>query len=221
MKSKKILLLRHGETDWNIELRFQGRRDIMLNERGEEQARRVAQRVKAWSPEIVLSSPLLRALKTAEIASADQDRSQSVRDQFWRVGRLSDPRTQRSGRTFLALGARALFGSCSRSGTRKRNTAPCSKSHGRTEDLTSGADSCCLSWRHFACTSVGCPAHSVSIGMEVFPPFQLFAVRLGIRRLAIHSCFLQRPYLRLRNRRCKASLCACDVLTGIYGGKHD
>ena len=41
----------------------------MLNERGEEQARRVSQRVKEWSPEIVLSSPLLRALKTAEIAS--------------------------------------------------------------------------------------------------------------------------------------------------------
>ena len=69
MNSKKILLLRHGETDWNIELRFQGRRDIPLNRQGEEQARRVSQRVRMWSPEIVLSSPLQRALKTAAVVS--------------------------------------------------------------------------------------------------------------------------------------------------------
>ena len=73
MKSKKILLLRHGETNWNIELRFQGRRDIPLNEQGEEQARRVSQRVRMWSPEIVLSSPLQRALRTAAVVSGRRE----------------------------------------------------------------------------------------------------------------------------------------------------
>lgn len=78
MVSKKILLLRHGETDWNIELRFQGRRDIPLNERGEEQAKRVSRRVRSWSPEIVVSSPLQRALKTAAIASGLSEKQVTV-----------------------------------------------------------------------------------------------------------------------------------------------
>ena len=53
MKNKKILLLRHGETNWNIQQRFQGSHDIPLNENGEEQARAVASRISAWHPEIV------------------------------------------------------------------------------------------------------------------------------------------------------------------------
>ena len=69
MKNKKILLLRHGETNWNIQQRFQGSHDIPLNENGEEQARAVASRISAWCPEIVWASPLQRALRTAVIAS--------------------------------------------------------------------------------------------------------------------------------------------------------
>ena len=78
MVSKKILLLRHGETDWNIELRFQGSRDIPLNARGEEQAKRVSQRVRPWAPEVVVSSPLQRALKTAALVSGRSEKRITV-----------------------------------------------------------------------------------------------------------------------------------------------
>ncbi len=69
MNNKKILLLRHGETDWNIQRRFQGSRDTPLNGNGERQAREVSPRVRRWRPERVLSSPLRRALETALIAT--------------------------------------------------------------------------------------------------------------------------------------------------------
>jgi uncharacterized phosphatase len=60
-----IALVRHGETDWNLRRRLQGRADIPLNETGVEQARTLA---ASFSPEdwsFVLSSPLSRASATA------------------------------------------------------------------------------------------------------------------------------------------------------------
>lgn len=61
-----ILFVRHGETDWNREGRFQGSQDIPLNEEGRAQARRLAQ-AWDWGGEVLLSSPLSRARETAEI----------------------------------------------------------------------------------------------------------------------------------------------------------
>ena len=75
MKTKSILLLRHGETNWNIEQRFQGSRDLPLNEKGEEQARQVSLRIKSWHPEFVVSSPLMRAFKTSVLASGWHEES--------------------------------------------------------------------------------------------------------------------------------------------------
>lgn len=73
MKNAQILLLRHGETDWNNEQRFQGSRDIPLNENGLRQARETAPRIAAWGPEIIYASPLQRALVTARIAAAGKE----------------------------------------------------------------------------------------------------------------------------------------------------
>ncbi|MDH5206477.1 MAG: histidine phosphatase family protein [Hylemonella sp.] len=61
----ELILIRHGETDWNRELRFQGQVDVPLNEIGQAQARRVAQRLAAEQIDVLVSSDLVRAQQTA------------------------------------------------------------------------------------------------------------------------------------------------------------
>ena len=63
----KIYLVRHGETDWNKQRRIQGREDIELNETGISQANKCGQAFKSLNIDMVVSSPLKRAKKTAEI----------------------------------------------------------------------------------------------------------------------------------------------------------
>jgi uncharacterized phosphatase len=60
-------LLRHGQTDWNIEFLLQGVTDIPMNETGIEQIKMAAKAIKAEDWDIVLTSPLSRARQTAEI----------------------------------------------------------------------------------------------------------------------------------------------------------
>jgi probable phosphoglycerate mutase len=62
----KLVLVRHGETEWNKLGRFQGHHDVDLNEKGAEQARETAQAVAKWQHSAVYSSPLHRALRVAE-----------------------------------------------------------------------------------------------------------------------------------------------------------
>jgi phosphoserine phosphatase len=65
-----VILCRHGETDWNIEGRWQGRTDVPLNERGRRQARALAQTLRDEPVAAVYSSTLERAYDTAlEIAT--------------------------------------------------------------------------------------------------------------------------------------------------------
>lgn len=63
----KIFLIRHGETDWNLQGRFQGIEDIDLNKNGEEQALLCGKALLGESFTAVIASPLIRARKTAEI----------------------------------------------------------------------------------------------------------------------------------------------------------
>ena len=65
-----LYLVRHGQTDWNLARRFQSRSDVPLNETGREQARRVGARLTGIRFALVKTSPLVRALETAEIISA-------------------------------------------------------------------------------------------------------------------------------------------------------
>lgn len=60
-----MLLIRHGESTWNLTGRYQGRIDTELSDRGQEQARRLAGHLKALPIEAVYSSPLRRAFHTA------------------------------------------------------------------------------------------------------------------------------------------------------------
>lgn len=63
----RLLLIRHGETEWNRESRFQGIRDIPLNNNGKAQAQQAAEFLKNVDINLGISSPMLRPKETAEI----------------------------------------------------------------------------------------------------------------------------------------------------------
>ena len=68
-----ILLIRHGQTQWNREARFRGQTDIPLDETGLRQAQATAEYVVArWAPVAIYASPLRRAVQTAEAIAALQ-----------------------------------------------------------------------------------------------------------------------------------------------------
>lgn len=66
-RGTRLLLVRHGETQWNRETRFQGQIDVPLNENGRVQSNRAAEFLKEVQIDFAVSSPMLRPLETAEI----------------------------------------------------------------------------------------------------------------------------------------------------------
>lgn len=65
-EATRFCVIRHGETEWNAELRIQGHRDMPLNDLGREQARAVAVRLKGHSFAAAYCSDLIRARQTAQ-----------------------------------------------------------------------------------------------------------------------------------------------------------
>ena len=63
----RFLLVRHGETEWNRASRFQGIRDIPLNDNGRKQGEKAAQFLKEVEMDFAVTSPMLRPQETAEI----------------------------------------------------------------------------------------------------------------------------------------------------------
>lgn len=69
----KLLLTRHGQTDWNVAGKIQGVTDIELNETGVKQAQETREKLLNQKIDVIISSPLKRARKTAEIIKGERD----------------------------------------------------------------------------------------------------------------------------------------------------
>lgn len=65
----QLVLIRHGESQWNKENRFTGWIDIALSPKGEEEAREAGEKIKGFKFDKVFTSVLARAIKTYEIAA--------------------------------------------------------------------------------------------------------------------------------------------------------
>ena len=76
----KLILVRHGETQWNRSNRFQGQNDIPLNRRGLVQAGQTARALARIPCRAVYSSPLIRTMQVAEVISQAVDRPVSKVD---------------------------------------------------------------------------------------------------------------------------------------------
>lgn len=98
----RIYLVRHGETAWTITRQHTGRTDIPLTEAGEHDAQALGARLKDLRVSLVLTSPLQRARRTAELAGFG-DRADIDPDlQEWDYGayegrRTNDIRKERKG----------------------------------------------------------------------------------------------------------------------------
>lgn len=69
----ELLFTRHGETDWNIERKWQGRTDVPLNAKGLQQAEEARNKLAYTPIDLILTSPSIRASKTAEIIKGDRN----------------------------------------------------------------------------------------------------------------------------------------------------
>jgi broad specificity phosphatase PhoE len=68
----RVYLIRHGETAWSLSGQHTSRTDIALTEQGEQDARRLAERLRAVRFGRVLTSPLQRARRTCELAGLNE-----------------------------------------------------------------------------------------------------------------------------------------------------
>lgn len=74
----EILVIRHGETDWNAEKRLQGHLDIELNSEGARQAALLAEALRGEQLDAVYSSDLRRARQTAQAVAATRNMSVQI-----------------------------------------------------------------------------------------------------------------------------------------------
>ncbi|HYX49668.1 MAG TPA: histidine phosphatase family protein [Ktedonobacteraceae bacterium] len=70
--NKRLWLIRHGLTDWNMHQRFCGRSDIPLSEQGQEQALWIAKQLLQENISVIYTSDLVRACETAEIIASQR-----------------------------------------------------------------------------------------------------------------------------------------------------
>ena len=68
----KVYVIRHGQTDWNLAQKTQGKTDIELNETGIKQAIKAKDEINKCDIDLIYCSPLKRTMKTAEIVNEDK-----------------------------------------------------------------------------------------------------------------------------------------------------
>jgi probable phosphoglycerate mutase len=121
--SPSVFLVRHGETEWSLSGRHTGLSDLPLTERGEQDAHRLAERLRGLRFAQVLVSPLRRAVRTCELAGFGAAAQTDPDLLEWNYGeyegrRTADIRAERpgwrlfrdgcpGGESTLAVGARA------------------------------------------------------------------------------------------------------------------
>jgi probable phosphoglycerate mutase len=84
-----VLLMRHGQTDWNLAGRWQGHTDIPLNETGQQQADALCQRLHSWSIKAIYTSDLQRCVQTA-VPLATSLGLQPILTPLWRERDVGD-----------------------------------------------------------------------------------------------------------------------------------
>ena len=82
MTNTHLGLLRHGQTDWNINFLLQGVTDIPMNQTGIEQVKLAAKAISAKDWDVVLTSPLSRARQTAEIIASQHGFPEIVEEEL-------------------------------------------------------------------------------------------------------------------------------------------
>ena len=83
----KIVLLRHGQSTWNLENRFTGWTDVDLSEQGTQEARAAGQVLKAegFEFDLVFTSVLKRAIRTMQFAMGELDQAWVPVVRHWRL----------------------------------------------------------------------------------------------------------------------------------------
>lgn len=99
MSITRVVMVRHGETEFNAQARLQGQMDVPLSPVGMRQAREVAPVIAAMGPHVIVSSPLVRARVTAETIAEQvgidvtfDDRLKEVDVGGWAGARIADMR---------------------------------------------------------------------------------------------------------------------------------
>ena len=101
----KIILIRHGETDWNREQIFRGRIDVALNEVGLAQAGAVKESLKDVKIDRIYSSPLSRAFETASVLGENRGLGVEIEKGFIDIdfGKWQDFHTKRSKKNIMVF----------------------------------------------------------------------------------------------------------------------